>query len=87
MQEKWLRCRIGPGMFSDEFVVTVTSILAAGQSDRSLFVARDLVKPESAGANGHVRVRAFERDRTWWAILPNEDQEAIPVGPSDLIAT
>lgn len=84
MQEKWLKCRVGPGMFSDESAVTVNSVAALATELRSLFVAEEYVRPDRLSDEGHVRVRVFQRGTTWWAVLPNEEQEAIPVRSADL---
>lgn len=84
MQEKWLKCRVAPGMFSDEFAVTVSAFAAVATELRSLFVADEYVRSDRRSDEGHVRVRVFQRGGTWWAVLPNEQQEAIPVRFADL---
>lgn len=88
MIDRWLNCRIGPGMFSDEYTVTVEPKLSKGTEVRSLFVEKGLVEPMNGdGSKGRVRVQVFRRDATLWAILPTEDQLAIPVDEVDLVAT
>jgi hypothetical protein len=89
MQDKWLKCEVGPGMFSDEYVVTIKLgiELMSETSVCSRFVAKEFVKHELHNAVGLLRVRAFQQNAKWWAVLPTEDQEAILVGDSDLTSS
>ena len=87
MRESWLKCKVSSGMFSDEYAETVGAATSNGTDDRSLFISKDDVRIEVAPSSGRVRVKVFERDSIWWAVLPTEDQEVIRVGASDLTPT
>ncbi len=79
MQEKWLLCAIHKGMFRDELV--------AQYGSESFFVPRDKVQQEGAsGATGKLRVKSFERDSNWFAVLPTDYQDVLSVEKGDLVA-
>jgi len=69
-------------MFSNEFTIKVKP---EGPSTdvASHFVSNGYVKREQ-GEDGRVHVRAFQDGSTWWAILPTESQDIIPVAVGDL---
>jgi hypothetical protein len=77
MPEKWLRCNVFKGMFSDERVVKV----GGGQS---FFVHRDKIIEEGENHKGKVRVRLFETDNAFWAVMPTEDAAVIQVKDEEL---
>lgn len=80
MAEKWLRCWVRPGMFSDELAVEVSQV--SGQSS-SFFVPKADVL---GGINqqGKVKVRVFRQNDTAWAVLPTDNPMEIPVKEADL---
>ena len=80
MPEKWLKCLIFKGMFSDELAVRCTRVSG---SDFSVFVPKDLVR---GGVNqeGAVRVQVFHKKNIAWAVLPSPDRATIPVRESHL---
>jgi hypothetical protein len=83
MFEKWLRCRIFKGMFSDELAV---QIMQKGEPQEfSVFVPKDKVQGR-IDAEGRVRVRVFHRGDVAWAVLPTENQTTVPVDESQLSA-
>jgi len=76
-----IKCRVDSGMFSDEYVVTVSS----GDSEASFFVPRDAV--EMTGTeDGAVRVDIFEKEGVRWGVLPDAERSVIPVSEGDLLA-
>ena len=87
MNEKWLKCVVGEGMFSDELVVTVAPKLRSGSDPTSVFVPKEMVRRDEVQRDqGLLRVLAFLRGTTWWAILPTEYQMTIPVSEVDLVS-
>lgn len=79
MSEKWLRCLIQKGMFSDEVV--------AQYGDASFFVPKSqVVRDAGDSQSGKLRVKSFARDSNWFAVLPTEYQDVISVSESDLAA-
>lgn len=81
MNERWLRCTVQDGMFSDEFAVTYRPANRAA-AEYSFFVPRSTVRPEE----GRVKVRVFQQGPVAWAVFPNEMQSLVPIDESDLIA-
>jgi hypothetical protein len=81
MFERYLRCWIFKGMFSDELAVRV----ASRNGDAAFFVPRDLVKG-TIDHEGKVRVRVYHQGQTAWAVLPDDMQTALPVDESQLLA-
>lgn len=80
MFDRWLKCDVFRGMFSDEFAVVVST---SGGECVSAFVPSDRVEGKAEQA-GRVRVRVFEETGRSWAVLPNESQTIIAVEPSEL---
>lgn len=88
MSEKWLRCTIGQGMFSDELAVTVSPRPENPTEVTSVFVPKSLVRTdEGTNHRGRLKVETYQRDTIWWAILPTEDQINIPVREIDLVSS
>ena len=81
MAERWLRCEIRKGMFSDERVVVIR--VSTGES-ASFFVPQEWVMG-SEGQEGQVKVRAFKEDSRAWAIVPNESQTVLAVDESQFV--
>jgi hypothetical protein len=82
MEERWLKCKVYRGMFSDEMAVKVP------QSNGEMlgyFVPKVMVA-NGAGSEGRLRVRVLRREGITLAILPTEYSDAIAVQESDLIA-
>ena len=79
MSERWLRCTVLKGMFSDERAV----LYSKNGSEFSFFVPTDRVLGD-VDREGKVRVRVFSDDGGWWAVMPNENQTIIPVSEADL---
>jgi len=82
MSERWLRCNIVKGMFSDEWAI-VYRFKQQGK-EASFFVPKDQVVG-AVDSEGKVKVRVFRQGDTSWAVLPTEYQESIPVDEADLI--
>jgi hypothetical protein len=80
MGERYLRCKVYKGMFSDERAIEYP---AYGEK-LSVFVPRTKVIEESGGL-GKVAVFAFEANGTLWAVLPSAQPETIPVKANDLV--
>jgi hypothetical protein len=79
INERWLRCKVDKGMFSDEVAVTYP---ASGTVLMSVFVPKSAVEGTPGGI-GRVRVLLASRDSRAVA-LPTEYQDVIPVSESDL---
>lgn len=77
MSEKWLRCGVLQGMFSDEMVVVIKTL--SGE-EVSFFVPKQQVEA------GRVMVRTFKQGTRAWAVIPNDSQSIIPVDESELAA-
>ena len=77
MSDKWLRCGVQQGMFSDEMVVVIKTL--SGE-EVSFFVPKEQVQA------GKVMVRTFKQGTRAWAVIPNDSQSIIPVDESELAA-
>ena len=82
MSQKWLKCSLLRGMFSDEMVVVIKTL--SGE-ESSFFVPRQQVRGE-VGKIGQVMVRTFEQGAHPWAVIPNDSQSMIPVDESEFAA-
>ncbi|HET6248588.1 MAG TPA: hypothetical protein VFE47_12880 [Tepidisphaeraceae bacterium] len=82
MAERWLRCHVRKGMFSDEMVVVIK--ILSGET-ASFFVPREWVSGDE-NREGQVKVRTFMENSHAWAIVPNESQTVVAVDASQLIA-
>ena len=80
MSEKWLKCLIFKGMFSDELAVRCTKVSG---SRFSVFVPKDHVRG-GVDQEGAVKVQVFNKDNIVWAVLPSPDRATIPVRESHL---
>jgi hypothetical protein len=78
MREQFLKCQVYKGMFSDELAIKVSS----KRGDASFFVPKNLVQE----SEGRVKVRVYREGQTSWAVLPDENQTAVPVEEGDLLA-
>ena len=82
MFETWLRCNVFRGIFSDEVGVQISP----KQGDVFAFiVSRDAVQGDY-DQPGKLRVKAYCRGDTLWAVLPTEDQTVIPINDADLVS-
>jgi len=83
MTERWLKCNVFKGMFSDELVVRVWP---KDHHTMSFFVPKNRVEGCSSGEGeeGKLRVKVFRKDDITWAVLPTDYQESIPVRDEDL---
>ena len=81
MDERWLRCKVLQGMFSDELGVLITTV--SGDSI-SVFVPKERVRG-SLDQEGRVQIRSFQSESKWWAVLPNESQTIVPVDAGQLL--
>ena len=80
-QERWLRCQLDLGMFSDEIAVTYP---AEGAAIRSVFVPKSAVNGKP-GEKGRVRVRIMNsKSGTVYAVLPTNQSEMVAVTERDL---
>jgi hypothetical protein len=82
MSEKWLRCRVYKGMFSDELAVEYSG---RGNPKVSVFVPKETVQG-NIDEEGKVKVTVFHEGANAWAVLPNDQPMVISVDESDLIA-
>jgi len=73
MRERWLKCKIEPGMFSSEAVIAVST--AYGRTLR-FFVPREAVR------ENRVRVRIV---RGGIVTLPTENPSSLPIREEDLV--
>jgi hypothetical protein len=83
MSEKWLRCRVYKGMFSDELAIRYVS--RDGNCPVAVFVPKGLVEGK-IDEEGRVKVTAFHQGNSAWAVLPSDQQLVIPVDDADLVA-
>jgi hypothetical protein len=67
-QERWIACRVYPGMFSDERAVEV--------GDQSFFVNQDDVR-DGADNAGQVKVTIIEIDGREFAVIPTSTRETV----------
>ena len=74
---KWLKCKIGKGMFSDEFTVTVHTLTGEAIA---VFVPKQSANDEKS----LVQVKTFDQQGRTIAILPDEHQSVIDVKAADL---
>jgi hypothetical protein len=81
MSEKWMRCKVANGMFSDEVVITIK---VHGGEAASFFVPRDKVQGDG-DHNGKVKVRSYNDDSGVWAVVPNDQQTLVPVDSTELV--
>lgn len=81
--ERWLKCSVERGMFSDELAVTYP---ADGVALTSVFVPLTEVRGTPGGL-GRVRVRVARGTNATLAILPTSYQDSIPVAEADLSET
>jgi hypothetical protein len=79
MAQKWLKCEIGKGMFSDERVVTFSTL---DGTVVSFFVPKSFIQ------SNQVRVRVYnDQAGQPWAEIPDENRSAVPVSEKDLVAS
>lgn len=81
MSDRWLRCDVRKGMFSDEVVVMIRT--TSGEF-ASFFVPTERVSGH-ADHQGRVQVRAFTEDSQSWAVVPNDNQSIVPVDESEFV--
>ncbi len=79
-EERWLRCQLDEGMFSDEIAVTYPP---KGRWQKSVFVERGAVKG-GAGDVGKVRVAVLRRDGAIIAILPTPERDIVYATAEDI---
>lgn len=82
MFERWLRCKIFKGMFSDELAIQCATP-GAPATFASVFVPKDFVRG-SVDQQGQVKVLFFREGDVAWAVLPTENQLVVPVDETDL---
>ena len=68
--KQWLRCRIYPGMFSDERIVEI--------GERSYFVQEESVRNVKDG-HGEVQIRIVKINGVEWAELPTNYSDTVPL--------
>lgn len=79
MSEKWLKCSIYKGMFSDERAIKCQQTMGSF----SVFVPQETVRGE-INQEGAVKVSVFQKGGTTWAVLPSSYEPMIPVCESQL---
>lgn len=80
MTQRWLRCKVEKGMFSDERVVLYP---ATGDATKSAFVPANEVQGEP-GKSGTVRVWVGRNQDGVMAFLPTEYRDCVFVQEQDL---
>jgi hypothetical protein len=80
VEERWLRCQLDEGMFSDEIAVTYPP---QGKWQKSVFVERSAVKG-GAGDVGKVRVVIARSDGTIIAVLPSPNRDIVYATAEDI---
>jgi hypothetical protein len=78
----WLRCRLDPGMFSDEVVVTYPAP-GRGEWQTTVFVPNSSVRSESEH-DGEVMVEVVFQHGVRCAMLPNDEQHIVKAEDGDL---
>jgi len=79
-EERWLRCQLDQGMFSDEMAVTYPP---HGKWQKSVFVERQSVEG-NAGDIGRVRVSVLRKSDAILAVLPSPDGDIVYVNAEDI---
>ena len=82
-RDRWLKCQLDKGMFSDEVAVTYPS---SGTPVCSVFVPAQAVHGQ-LGATGKVRVRIVERQGSLLAVLPSNYSDSVRVQEQDVSDT
>lgn len=80
MDERWLRCKVLMGMFSDERAVLIAT---TDHESVSVFVPEDRVQGQ-LDHEGKVRIRTLQFESKWWAVLPDGAQTIVPVDVGQL---
>ena len=80
MTERWLKCSILKGMFSDEYAIK----LGTEKDPMSFFVPREMVRG-NINEKGQVKVRVMLEGKDPLAVLPTCEQSIIPVSGQDLV--
>jgi hypothetical protein len=81
VENRWLKCRIDKGMFSDELAVTYP---AEGEQQKSVFIPDSDVQGQP-GQTGKVRVTLVRENGTLFALLPSSDRDVVTVREADLV--
>lgn len=71
-EKRWIRCRVTPGMFSDERTIEIAG--------RSYFVDERWVRNVAADGAGEVEVTIVRDDGCEWVVLPTSDRESFVLG-------
>jgi hypothetical protein len=79
-EERWLRCQLDKGMFSDEIAVTYPP---KGAWQKSVFVECSEVKG-GAGELGKVRVVVLRCDGSIIAVLPSPNRDIVYATAEDI---
>lgn len=79
-EERWLRCQLDQGMFSDEIAVTYPP---QGEWQKSVFVERGKVQG-GAGDVGKVRVVVTRRNGSIIAVLPSPERDVVFASAEDI---
>jgi hypothetical protein len=69
-EERWIRCGVRPGMFSNEAVVEL--------GGHYYVVERDAVR-NMVGERGELRVKIIHIDGREWAVLPTNYSDSVPL--------
>ena len=79
--DRWLRCKVFQGVFSDEVAVRVSP----KEGDEIAFVVSRNEVVGDHDQPGKIRVRVYREGPIAWAVLPTENHMIIPVNDSDLV--
>jgi hypothetical protein len=71
-EKRWIRCRVRPGMFSDERTVEVEG--------RSFFVEPRSVRNTEPDGTGEVEVTIVRDGNREWAVLPTNYRDSVVLG-------
>ena len=82
MSERWLKCFIMKGMFSDERAIRLVS---KSDSPLSFFVPKSMVRG-ALDKEGEVKVLVFKREGDTLAILPTDNRSVVPILEENLVS-
>jgi len=81
MTQRWLKCKVSAGMFSDERVVELRVKLGHA---RTFFVPADRVLDQGAG-EGQIQVGVVTQGEVTLVILPTPSRDVVPCAEDDLV--
>lgn len=76
--DRWLKCKVLKGMFSDERAVVVHR---RGNGSVQFFVPAS-----STRGDEWVRVKVFSRSDGSWAEMPTPQRDSVPIAPEEIVS-